>query len=45
MSMYLELQGYLWTREAARGLLYELLPRELAEFMIRPARGGTRDRG
>ena len=36
MSMYLELQGYLWARESARGLIYDVLPRELADFLSPP---------
>jgi penicillin amidase len=33
MAMYLDLQGYLWHRESNRGVLFEVLPLELAEFL------------
>jgi penicillin amidase len=36
MAMYLDLQGSLWRRESNRGVLYEVLPLELAEFLTPP---------
>lgn len=33
MAMYIDLQGSLWRRESNRGVLFEVLPRELAEFL------------
>jgi penicillin amidase len=34
MAMYLELQGYLWSRESSRGLLFDTLPPALADFLM-----------
>jgi penicillin amidase len=36
MAMYLELQSYLWPRESSRGVIFDVLPRELAEFLLTP---------
>ena len=36
MAMYLELQSYLWPRESNRGVIFDVLPRELAEFLLTP---------